>query len=215
MDKSYITTALLNLKRNTNEIPSAFKKVEYLESISQGSIGQAIDTKEKARGSLGIEIKAQSIEASSEVCFWFGGENAWANGTSFNCQAGPSGYGFIYANQKGCGNTSKTLSRLDKPYVFKAINGTISVDDFVSTYGKHNFNSNTNVTLFSINRNNKIVRYDRCRIWYCKLYENDKLIHNFVPCLDNNNVPCMFDTITQNASYNIGSGQFTYGNIIQ
>lgn len=48
----------------------------------------------------------------------------------------------------------------------------------------------------------------------CKLYraiiKNSTDNFNFIPVLDNNNVPCMFDTVSQTFFYNQGSGDFLY-----
>lgn len=40
---------------------------------------------------------------------------------------------------------------------------------------------------------------------------NGELRWNGIPCLDNNNVPCMYDTVSQTPFYNIGTGDLLYG----
>lgn len=50
------------------------------------------------------------------------------------------------------------------------------------------------------------------RLYEAKITENDKLLYHFIPCLDPNNKPCMFDIITQQPFYNQGNSEdFTYG----
>ena len=50
-----------------------------------------------------------------------------------------------------------------------------------------------------------------CTIYSAKFYDSsDVLIHNFIPCLDDNSVPCMYDTVGQQTFYNIGTGTFEY-----
>ena len=49
-----------------------------------------------------------------------------------------------------------------------------------------------------------------CRIYGCKIYDNDVLVREFVPALDQNNVPCMYDKINKELYYNAGSGTFLY-----
>lgn len=50
------------------------------------------------------------------------------------------------------------------------------------------------------------------RLYEAKITENDKLLYHFIPCLDPNNKPCMFDIIAQQPFYNQGDGEdFTYG----
>ncbi len=49
------------------------------------------------------------------------------------------------------------------------------------------------------------------KLYRFRIYENDTLVHEFIPWQDDNNVACLKDTITGNLKYNIGTGSFTYG----
>lgn len=41
-----------------------------------------------------------------------------------------------------------------------------------------------------------------CRIYYVNVYdENKKLIRNYIPVLDENGSPCLYDTVTKNYFY--------------
>ena len=48
------------------------------------------------------------------------------------------------------------------------------------------------------------------RIYMCKIYENEVLQRNFIPCLNDNGITCMYDTVTETTFYNKGSGNFLY-----
>lgn len=48
-------------------------------------------------------------------------------------------------------------------------------------------------------------------IYACKHYNNDHLIQHFVPCLDSDGIPCMYDLVSKTAFYNQGTGSFTWG----
>lgn len=48
------------------------------------------------------------------------------------------------------------------------------------------------------------------RLYYCKLYYNNELIRDLIPVLDENNVPCLYDKVTDSFFYNKGSGTFLY-----
>ena len=77
--------------------------------------------------------------------------------------------------------------------------------------------SNVPVYLFAVNQavENKIVYpQENIIIYSYKLYDNDELIQELLPCLDDNNVPCMYDTISGEYFYNQGEGNFTYGKSI-
>ena len=49
------------------------------------------------------------------------------------------------------------------------------------------------------------------KIYKCKIYDNDILIRDFIPVLDNNNEPCLYDKVSNTFFYNQGSGTFLYG----
>ena len=77
---------------------------------------------------------------------------------------------------------------------------TFSVSDFTST-----------VTMALFRAKNVSGDYFQGRIYSCKHYSGDELIQDFVPCLDTEGVPCMFDFVSRNSFYNKGTGSFTWG----
>ena len=40
------------------------------------------------------------------------------------------------------------------------------------------------------------------------MWENDVLVRDMIPCLDNNGIPCMYDTVSGKTFYNQGTGEF-------
>ncbi len=54
-------------------------------------------------------------------------------------------------------------------------------------------------------------RLHKAQIYNCKIYEEEKLVREFVPVLDKNKIPCMYDKIEGKFYYNEGNGQFQYG----
>lgn len=49
------------------------------------------------------------------------------------------------------------------------------------------------------------------RLYDCKIYENDILIRDFIPVLDENNVACLYEQVEGKFYYNKGTGTFTAG----
>lgn len=80
---------------------------------------------------------------------------------------------------------------------------------FSQTFSVSDFTSTATMTLFRAK--NVAGSYFSGRIYSCKHYSSDELIQDFVPCLDTNGVPCMFDFVSQKPFYNKGSGSFTWG----
>ena len=52
------------------------------------------------------------------------------------------------------------------------------------------------------------------KIYYTKIYDNDVLVRDFIPVLDKNGVPCMYDRVEKKFYYNAGTGQFVAGPVI-
>lgn len=77
---------------------------------------------------------------------------------------------------------------------------TFSVNDFTST-----------MTMALFRAKNVAGDYFYGRIYSCKHYNGNELIQDFVPCLDADGKPCMFDLVSQKPFYNKGSGSFTWG----
>lgn len=48
-------------------------------------------------------------------------------------------------------------------------------------------------------------------IYYAKIYDGENLVRDFLPCLDADGVPCLYDLISKTAFYNQGTGSFTWG----
>ena len=52
------------------------------------------------------------------------------------------------------------------------------------------------------------------KVYYVQIYDNDTLVRDFIPVLDQNGVPCMYDRVEQKYYYNAGTGDFVAGPII-
>lgn len=54
---------------------------------------------------------------------------------------------------------------------------------------------------------------DNTAVWWQlrKIWEGDVLVHDFIPCLDAEGVPCPYDAVNQVTYYNDGTGDFEYG----
>jgi len=52
-----------------------------------------------------------------------------------------------------------------------------------------------------------------CRIYEVSISQGTEVVHNFVPCLDPNGKPCMFDTVSKKPFYNSATTgpDFIYG----
>lgn len=68
-------------------------------------------------------------------------------------------------------------------------------------------------TVYVFNQNQQSepeTRTAYMRLYYLKMYDNGTLVRDFVPVLDKNAVPCLYDLVTNKYFYNIGTGRFDY-----
>lgn len=87
----------------------------------------------------------------------------------------------------------------------------ISVDNEFNTWQKtpSEFTTDGNCYLCAVNATSKYPY--KGKIYSCQIYENDVLIHDYIPCYNTENYrPCIYDTITGIELYNQGTGEFNY-----
>ena len=63
-------------------------------------------------------------------------------------------------------------------------------------------------------RVNFAIEFSKAKIYSAKIYDNDVLVRDFIPVLDKNGTPCMYDLVEHKFYYNAGTGQFIAGPII-
>ena len=72
----------------------------------------------------------------------------------------------------------------------------------------------TNLTpyIFALNGRGTASENASMKLYYIKFYDKDNnLLRDLIPVLDLNNVPCLYDKVSQTFFYNAGSGTFLYG----
>lgn len=85
-----------------------------------------------------------------------------------------------------------------------------------STLGTSSYSPTNQYSIWIFNLNDHGAEYSvatRCnmKLYRFRIYEDETLVHEFLPWLDGNNVACLKDTVTGDLKYNAGTGAFTYG----
>ena len=95
-------------------------------------------------------------------------------------------------------------------YVLNKSTGAVIYQD-ANTYT--NFQTTVPLYLFVMNSGGVAnVNESGSRLIYsAKIYDNGTLVRDFIPVLDGNNVPCMYDRVTEQYFYNQGTGNFIAG----
>jgi hypothetical protein len=68
-----------------------------------------------------------------------------------------------------------------------------------------------NMFLFGANNGGALKSYGGSRVYSNWIEVNGVLVRDLIPVLDWNDVPCMFDNVSEEFLYNKGTGQFSYG----
>lgn len=92
-----------------------------------------------------------------------------------------------------------------------------TIDSLTYTYTSASFQSSSNVLLFaSTDANGKFTEKNtHIRLHYFKIYDNDVLVRDFIPILDEEGIPCLFDKVEKKFYYNQRKENFisSYTNI--
>lgn len=81
------------------------------------------------------------------------------------------------------------------------------------TYSQSNTNTIYTLPIFLFAYNNAgtpVIGTDMA-ISACQMYDNTTLLRDFIPVLDWNDVPCMYDKVSDALFYNAGTGKFLTG----
>ena len=115
---------------------------------------------------------------------------------------------FLSYFSAGSGVENTKIITKDTPYILTVGNGFIIVDDFTVI----------GTPLNSLSVSTLRIPYSRVsgtfRLFYFKIYDNDILVRDFIPILDKNGTPCMYDKVEGKFYYNAGTGQFIAGPVI-
>ena len=103
--------------------------------------------------------------------------------------------------------------------IFNDANSNIYFDGkLITTFSELDTTSKKcTLTLFAYNTLNGVLNNaNHTRIYSCKLIAKTtkKVIRDFIPALDENNVACLFDKVSKTYFYNAGNGSFNAGPVI-
>lgn len=101
------------------------------------------------------------------------------------------------------------VSRANSGFFKWSFSKDVFCNDKLILSGSGNFNFASNSKSLYLFRGRS---YAIASIGKTKIYDNDILVRDFIPALDKNGVPCMYDNITKKSYYNKGTGNdFLYG----
>ncbi len=189
-----------------NALPDGYQQVEYIESTGTQYIISDIEVQS------GLKVESKSIVTEGGDMYIFGARNQYGScffngfyGNKF--QTNYNGYWLIGSQNLNTSYIIKTALEIG--------NQIVSVDGLnIYTGAKSDkiISDGTKCTIFCVNTNNTDNYYFyKGKAYYLKISKENDIIGYFLPVLDKDNVPCMYDIITKRTFYNKGSDEFLYG----
>lgn len=166
-------------------------ELEYIECNGTQYINTRIRPKLVVEATLqGVEIGTTSsivlsIGGASSAGDWFGFASTWRLGGGVNFDNR-----YDEKIMVSCSWTSKGVTATIGD-ITKSRDGATSGYLFVGSASPSNYPSS-------------------CRIFGFKIRKNNEYVGDFIPVLDWNDRPCMYDKITNQLFYNAGTGEFLY-----
>lgn len=194
-------------------IPDGYTEIEYLESTGT----QYIDTGFKPNQDSGFIIDYYANSTQQPRVFMIA-QDIGSSSYGFGIVLGRGANIAVYngkrlpANYWQCNDFSGTGR-----YTINVNKTAAVIKDSTGTRVTYTFPTDTfqleyNLYLFTLNNGRTIIENtSSVRIYSCKLYDNGTLVRDFVPCLDNYNVPCLYDLVGEQTYYNAGTGEFVAG----
>lgn len=194
-------------------LPSGYTAVDYLQSTGTQWIEMGVAPNQNTRAVL--KIKINNFNGDQGVTLIGSRTNANSNDQFTTYLDNSGGRRFLFRMDGQTQPISWTGLTKDKIYIV-TLSGTemkAELEDgttvFSKTFSVPDFTSTVTMALFRAKGVYNI--YFRGRIYSCKHYSGDELIQDFVPCLDTEGAPCMFDFVSRKSFYNKGNGSFTWG----
>ncbi len=195
----------LEALEDSGRLPTGYTEVEYLESSGT----QWIDTDFTPNQNSSMSITFQDTLGNTDSRTIAGagtGNDSFAISTYLG---GTAEYCAQQAFQVGNFGTDMTTVELRKNVLYK--NNSV-----IYTFNTTAFTTQYSLTLFMFNLNGgtNTENGNGIRIFSAKVYDNDSLIRDFVPCINANNEVGMYDLVSQTFFANNGEGAFVSGSTV-
>lgn len=182
-------------------LPDGYVLCDYLESTGT----QYIDIGLKVSNKTKVDLVGKQYTSTSSL---FGVNPLFVITSSQSTDRTKQLCRFRYNNT--IQDTNVNILKLSK-IVFDKNKGYIN-DVLLATFTEETFSSTYTAILFGrrINSSGALEELARQRIDCFKMWENDVLVRDMIPCLDKNGKPCMYDILNNKCYYNEGTGEFKY-----
>lgn len=182
--------------------------LSYIESTGTQYINSGINPSQQ----IDIEVTFEDLNVSSSHPI-LGSRIGFQNNAlaiAYQTESGNAGYSFAYGSLVYYSHDTVTTKRK-----YEISDGEVYISDIkINTFSPQTFSNSLPIYILALNNNGNVSVSGSFKLYSCKIYNNDTLVRDFSPCLDTNNVPCLWDDVTKNFYYNAGTGTFNYGEVV-
>ena len=202
---SFIKSPTLSAEYGTSRIPNGWNSVSLIDYIESTGT-QYIDTGVAPDFANGDKIVIHFYGADytgTSPCIVGTRESGILNGFY------SLGYDTILADSEG--HDTIKMKLYGGEHILSIDDSTVVLDGTSNENTRH-VTCKLPVFLFALNNYGTSTYgiYSGMQLYDWKYYRNGVLAQHLVPALDQNNVPCLFDTISNTFKYNAGTGIFNY-----
>ena len=186
-----------NSKQESTLLPSGYTQVDYIESSNRN---QYINTNVVPASTQKYQIKYSVDDVSTNQTI-FGSRTNGGYQTSTNqiYIGNQVNYYYQYVGTQGIGNIPMDAN-------------TVYEKEILANSGNFDDTATQPFYLFALNNQGSTSVKANMKLYYCKIYDNNVLIRNFVPCYRNSdNEVGLYDLVNNVFYINQGTGNFTYG----
>lgn len=185
------------------------KEYEYLQCDTASYIKSGVIPTTSTNFEMKYAVNSLSAET---VYFGCSTASAFRNGNNYSLDILTSG-SLIYTFRNQEYDTSPYTTTANTPFVVRLQGDTFSINGNPMPANRHTSHPNLEIYLFARNVNGTNNAIKVGKIYYCKFWEGDTLIRDFVPVSYNGTLG-LFDKVELKFYPNAGSGTFTAGTLV-
>ena len=188
-------------QKGYNEAFELYKPYKQILTYIQSSGSQYINTGFKPNNNTRVVVDVEKTSGG-----WIFGARTSSTNKTYGVYHDGSSFRNDYYNSYSSTLSNKWSTRLivDKNKNVLTVGGT----SVTATSG--NFSCDYSMWLFAMNQKDTALAYGTFKLYSCQIYDNGTLIRDYIPVLDWENVPCLYDKVNRKMYYNAGTGTFAY-----
>lgn len=195
-------------QKGYDEAFELFRPYKQEVSYIQTSGTQYINTNLKPNSKYRVVMDFQLTSVSGWTCI-FGSADTSGNVNSFALWHSGSAFMYYYGTSQSKTFPSSLTATGEHSVDCNA--GTATMDGNSVSFSTLSFSGSQPLYLFCVNYGGTANYFAKGKWKPCKIYnENGDLVRDYIPVLDWDDVPCMYDKVGRKLYYNAGTGTFTY-----